>query len=103
MSPSFNAVANEDKVAPDLLVPFIFHWYEGPPVAVNVTISPSQKYPSGADDVIVAVGGSFTETVIDSVLESVKHPFESIIWIVITSPSAMAFAPTVEEVNVLFP
>ena len=70
---------------------------------MNVITSPSQKYSSGALEVKVATGGAFTLTVIDCVLVSVIHPLSSIILIVTMSPFAMAFAPTVEEVNVLLP
>ena len=75
----------------------------GPPVAVKVITSPSQKYSSGALDVNEMVGGSLTVTVKISLLASVTQPFESVICMVTTSPLAIAFKPIVEEVNVLLP
>ena len=72
-------------------------------MAVNVIVSPSQKYPSGAFEVRDAIGGVFTDTVIDSVAELTVQPFSSVISIVITSPFAIAFAPADENVIVLLP
>jgi len=85
------------EVDPPIAVPFKFHWYELPVLAVNVTLPPEQNVVV-PPAVIAGVGKAFTVTVAVAVLVQL---FEFVyVYVIVAVPALTPVTDPVDELTI---